>query len=85
MSSAAARFAGVAFVALLRDRPLRSGVGSSAASPFVFEMDRFASLPEAFGVDVFVNGLATVRFGVSTFLRLEERGESSMVAVELIR
>jgi hypothetical protein len=47
----------------------------------VVAVDRVASLPEAFRVDDFVDGLDSVRFEVSSFLRLEDRGESSMAAV----
>jgi hypothetical protein len=64
---------------------LRTGAGfltsSCAASPFVFAADLVASLPDAFRVDGFVDGLGSVRSEVSSFLRLEDRGESSMSAL----
>lgn len=72
------------FVALLRGPPLRFGVGSSSTSdttaiPFVYDVDRFASRPDAFLVVDFVDGLDIMRLGVFSFLLLEARGESSMV------
>lgn len=85
ISSSAARFVAVPFVAPFSARPLRTGAGFFSTfcseSPFVFVVVRAASLPEAFLVDGFVDGLDSVRFGVSSFLRLEERGDSSIAVL----
>lgn len=62
----------------------RFGVGFSFSSDVVVPLTCLVfSFPEALLVDVLANGLETVRFGVSSFLRLEERGESSMVWREI--
>jgi len=70
------------FATLFDARPVRFGVGSSSTTPFEYDVDRFASLPEALFAEPLTNGLDTMRFGVSSFRRFEERGESSMAAID---
>ena len=82
MSSAAARLAGVPFAALLGGRPRRFGIGSSAV-PLASDLVLLLSRPDTLLADDFVNGLETTLFGVSSFLRFEERAESSIVLWEL--
>ncbi|KAK1909661.1 hypothetical protein P3342_007833 [Pyrenophora teres f. teres] len=88
MASTAADFAEVPLDDPLSERPLRAGAGlsstSDAALPLATVVVFFASLPEAFLVDGFAAAFDSMRFGVSSFLRLEDRGESSMCAIGLI-
>jgi hypothetical protein len=81
MSGTAVRLAAVRLAALLVDRSIRLGAVSSSDCPLVCGVGRFASLPEALVTVLLTGGVDTVRFGVSSFLRFEERGESSMAAI----
>ena len=88
MFSTAADFAEVPLDAPLAERPLRAGTAVfstlDAALPLVIDADFFASLPETFLVGGFAAALDSMHFGLSSFLRLEDRGESSMWAMEWV-
>jgi hypothetical protein len=80
------RLAAVRLVTLLVGRSVRLGAVSSTGGsfPLACEVGRFASLPEALVAVPLAGGVDTVRFGVSSFLRFEERGESSMAVMVVL-
>jgi hypothetical protein len=77
--------ASVACLFVFAGRPRRFDTGCSPLLPTEYDADRFVSLPEDRFVAVFANGLDAMRFGVSSFLRFEDRGESSMAGCEVFR
>jgi hypothetical protein len=57
---------------------------SGGASPFAFAAER-ESLAGVFVVELGAGVLVPLRFGVSSFLRFAERGESSITNSDLMR
>lgn len=79
MSAGVPFLVAVPFTVAFVDRPLRADGASSGAPPTVYDVERFASLPEALVVEPLTSGLDAMRLGVSSFLLFDERGESSIM------